>query len=440
MKQLKVVLSILFSSVVGLAAAEASAASGVVSGHFEIYNLNGNYCDPAVQDCTGATYLKSEFDTFRPFRNARVEVWQGNSVVGQGSSDVNGDFKVSWSSGSLANARVRFFAQDKDNRFVIGDTNGARMNNNTGTFTLVSGTTSGSPQNVGSWTGGSSGSPEWWTQLYWAAELEWRNAFNLVGILQTAYTNVEIRGVATSMPGFLGDCSTSCANGASKRIQIDSDSSSRKPQARMMHEAGHVANYLLKPFHYGFTNYCWDSSGATTAPDGGTCGWSRTGPEWAAAAFEEGFATFSGDNTLWFPNAVAPTSCNSTGRCTLTSSNKLEETHFPFSTNNCDTSVDTPENRYPMSTMRLLWDIYDSTNDADGDTMAEGTGAFWHMYANMANYASGVSNHQIDECWSNTNFNVVDTRDGRSTSDYVFHYTNNYVDVGLLSTSNCSPL
>ena len=141
-----------------LVTAGAQAATGVISGNYKFHNLNGNYCDPGVQNCTGATYLKSTFDTLQPLKNARVELWQGNGAIGQGTTDSTGNFKVSWTSSNLNDAWIRFFAQHKDNRFVIGDTDGLRMNVNSSTITLQSGTTSANPQPVGNWTSGSSAS------------------------------------------------------------------------------------------------------------------------------------------------------------------------------------------------------------------------------------------------------------------------------------------
>jgi hypothetical protein len=421
----------------------ALAATGVVSGNFKIWNKNGSFCDSALQDCTGAAYSKSQFDNIQPYRNGRVEVWRGSTVIGQGQSDGSGNFSVTWTSGSLTNAFVRFFAQDKDNHFFIADTNGLRMNTNTPTFTLTAGTTAGSPQNVGSYAdAGSSAAATWYNNLYWGAALEWTNAFSLSGALAASYNGVEVRGVAATMNNFLGSCPTSCATGVSKRVQIDSVGSAFSPQGRIMHESGHVANYLLKPYHGtpGTNAYCWDTADSTSpVPPATSCSWSRNSPEWGVAAFEEALATFSADNTLWYPNAVDPTSCTTQGRCSNTSTNRIEETHYAYDTNSCDVTDATPESRWPISGQRLLWDIYDDHDDADGDTVAEGAGAFWHMYANMTTYATGVADHAIDEPWSSTSYTTVTKWDGRGMSDYAVHYGTNYTSVGTLSVDNCSP-
>lgn len=423
-----------------LVSAPAFAFSGVVSGTFNLWNKNGNFCDPGIQNCTGSAYTKSAFDTTRPLMNAVVEIWQGSGAIGSGVTDGSGNFKVSWSSGTIGTqAFVRWFSQQKDGRFVINDVNGLRMNTFSGNFTLVNGTTTTSPQNIGTWQGGTSASPQWWLNVYWAAELEWRTRFNLVGLLINNYTNIEIRGLQNNVPGFLGNCGTSCANGAQKRIQLDAGAGFA-PQARIMHESGHVANYQARPFTNG-GNYCWPN---TSAPDGigggNPCGWSQSAddPEWAAAAFEEGLATFAGDSTLWFPNSPGPTSCLSSGNCPVNSSTRIEETHFPFATNNCNLTSGDPESRWALSAMRFLWDVYDTVNDCDDDTIGEGPQNYWRMYANMQNYAAGTSTNQIDEPW-NSDFSAIDNFDGRGSSSYNQNYAA-FMSLGLLRVDNCSAL
>lgn len=74
------------------------------------------------------------------------------------------------------------------------------------------------------------------------------------------------------------------------------------------------------------------------------------------------------------------------------------------------------------------------------DTVAEGINGYWHLYGNMASFPSGVADHQIDEPWSNTNYNVIDNYDGRSAEDYVFWYNQTFLNVSVLRADNCSPL
>lgn len=428
-----------------LGASSAEAASGFVRGNFKTWNRNGNFCDSTLQACAGSRYPKAgNFDVAVPFMNGRVEVWQGNDRIGFGTSDANGDFTVSWSSDTLTNARVRWMSEHGNGRFVINDTNGLRMNNNSGTFTLTNATTAGSPQPVGSWVGGTSANPDWWMNLYWAAERQFRQTINLVGALQGPYTGVEIRGIdsGAALSGFItadGVCDTSCASGSLKRVQIDSLNSALSPQARMLHEAGHVASYLLKPFVSG-SNYCWTQAGATAPPAGQpACTWGRLSAEWAAASFEEAFATFFGDVTFWSATATDPTTCNSSARCAVNAANRIEETHYAGATNNCSTAAANPENRWPMSTLRTLWDAYDVQNDATNETFQEGAGNFWRLFANMTQFPNGVGNNQIDEPWLSTAYTTIDNYDGRSIRDYTAWYAN-WLDIDDAADVNCDPL
>jgi hypothetical protein len=265
------------------------------------------------------------------------------------------------------------------------------------------------------------------------AEIQWRTSLGLVGTLINSYTGIEIRGYANSIPGFLNTCNTSCANGT--KIQLDS-SAMFQVQGRIMHESGHVASGLLDS-HLNGGNYCWPSTVSST---GSFCNWSLGTPEWAAASFEEAFATFTADSTLWSPDAVEPTSCLSQGRCDhAVDGNLIELTHYPYSTNNCSLNVNDPEARWPISTMRYLWDIYDNHNDADGDTIAEGWSNYWRMYGNLTNYPSGTSPGQKDEPWNST-YTAIDDYDGRGAILYQSHYDIQYgISTSLLRTSNCSP-
>src|SRR5688572_106681 len=129
-----------------LCAVTASAASGFAKSTFSTWNMNGNYSDPGLQTCTGHRYHVDDWDEAQLYRNSRVEIWQGANVIGVGQADNNGVSIVSWSSSSLTNARIRWIAQHGSGAFVIADTTGARMNNNSATFTLTNGTTAGAPQ------------------------------------------------------------------------------------------------------------------------------------------------------------------------------------------------------------------------------------------------------------------------------------------------------
>ena len=409
-----------------MCASTAEAASGFVTGNIKLWNRNGNWCDPALQNCTGARYLRAQYDVAVPLIGAIVELWQGSTPIGFGSSDLDGNFTLAWSSSTLTNTRLRFFAQHAGGRFVIGDTTGNRMTSNSLAFTLVSGTTAGSPQNLGNAVAGTSGNPHWWLNVFWAAERQFRETINLVGALQVSYTGIEIRGIDDPIPGFLGSCPTSCARGSQKRIQIDSLPSALSPQSRIMHESGHVASYLLNPRMIPDANaYCYD----------GNCDWSRTSPEWGNVAFEEALALHFADVTLWLPSSVAPTSCASQFRCAVNSNNNIEETHWAVNPSTCNWGDE--EERWAISVERMLWDVYDSVAEVAEENVSEGTGHFWRLFANVTQYPAGIDDHEIDEIWKNSARTVIDDYDGRNAEDYEFWYAN-YVDIHDVRAMNCN--
>jgi hypothetical protein len=263
---------------------------------------------------------------------------------------------------------------------------------------------------------------------------EWRDVFNLVGVLQAGYTNVEIRGFADTIAGFQGTCTTSCAYGPTKHVQLDA-AAGFSPQARVMHEMGHIATYVTH--NWALTgNYNWPN---TT----GSSGWSQTSAEWSVSAFEEAFATHYGSIAFWGDNAVTPTTCLTSATCydgtgTPFAGTDIEATSYPYATNNCSTSPTAPESRWPLSHMRFFWDVFDNHNDADGDTYTANQGDFWKHLHNLAWYPEGTGANQIDEPW-NTARTAVTELDGRGSTSYATNYAANVVNISLLRVDNCSP-
>jgi hypothetical protein len=419
----------------------AAAGAGTITGTYRIWNKNGNYCDPNpapgfVHNCTGSNYPKSQYDTLQPLKNAHVELWQGGGAIGQGVTDDNGNFLVQWSSSNLTTpVWVRWFAQQKDNRFIVEDMNSLRMNNNSGSFTLINGTTVNIPQNIGSWYSGSSAGPQWYMNIYWAAEKEWRETFNLVGLFQNGYTNVQIRGEQNCSGG------DSCATGSTKSIQIGggvtNEVDAYTPQAVVMHEGGHIADFVARSYTNG-ENYCYP--GTTGGQIGGVqCGWNATVDAWGATSFEEGFATLAANVTLWYPNAVEPTYCRSQGTCGNADNTNLEVSHAINSA--CLVNSGNNESRKPISTMRMLWDLYDIPTDTSWDSLSEGAGAFWQMWSIMTFYPAGTGIYAIDEPWS-ANYAIEDNYDGRGSISYYHNYVANYASqIAMYNIwwANCSP-
>lgn len=164
-----------------LVSSEAAAASGFLKGIFKVWNQNGNYCNSSVQDCTGSYYPISLYDTAQPYANSYIEVFQGSNLIGFSSTADNGWFVVGWNSSDVVTpVRIRAYALQKDSRFFVGDTSGNLWFNASGAITLVPNTTIASPQNTGTWTIGSSASPAWYANVFWAEELQYRSNWSLV--------------------------------------------------------------------------------------------------------------------------------------------------------------------------------------------------------------------------------------------------------------------
>src|SRR5690606_11564820 len=95
------------------------------------------------------------------------------------------------------------------------------------------------------------------------------------------------------------DCATACAFGSLNRIHMPTGSDFA-PQARILHEMGHMASYKSNPRRLTLGSYCYPSTstaGICLVP--GNSGWNFKSSEWRGVAQEEGFATFLGDTALY---------------------------------------------------------------------------------------------------------------------------------------------
>jgi hypothetical protein len=372
----------------------AHAASGTIVGAAFSRNMNGNYC-PSTNTCTGARYLQADYDWWQPISNAYVNVYDTSwNYLGQGVTDDNGQFSVPWAATPKpAQVYIKVFAWHRESRFYFTDTNGAAY----GGYTLVT-LAAGATTNIYNRYWGTSASPDKYFNAYWAAELQWRRVMNYVGRLQTQFSNVEVRGFANSMPTFLGTCNSSCAAGEQKRVQLDA-SAALKPQARAMHELGHVAEYVTKPWSRTI-DYTQD----------GVAGWSQDSPEFGHTSFQEAWATHYGSIAFWYPSADTPTTCNTVDHCYTTpsvppsvplGSTNIEATSYPYVVNNCSTALG--EKRWALSQMRYFWDVYDTHNDCDGDTYTASGADFWRHLSNTYYYPDGNGPNQIHTsgraCW-----------------------------------------
>ena len=296
-----------------------------------------------------------------------------------------------------------WWGEHKDNRFQIKNTEGGRWiwwSN----VTLDKGTTT----NAGRRTWGSAGSPHALSNLYDGAHEMWTHSLDPSNRMSAYFTGL-------SIVAFDDVCPTSCASGGDNRVTIDSTGSAYRPQARIMHEMGHIASYRgSRDQEYrqaGAAIYCF---GGETAP----CGWNMTSAENAAVHFEEAAATFMGDAALYTQGAIDPHTCNSSVACT-TGSHNIEDSG--------GTSCATNDNRRPINAVRYFWDIYDSSSDFTGENLSVGQ---WFLVDTIHAFDNGTDDMDKNEVWNDA-LTAMDDLDGRSCIDF----RDNWIEHGTNSTT-----
>jgi hypothetical protein len=422
MTSFKTIVQALITAAVLLISSQGFAAGGYVSGKLEFWQKQGNYC-PSSRDCTHTNYREaSHFDRLQPIREAKVEIVNATDsgvVYGTGTTDTSGNYKIQWTStGSAPSIKVLWKTRHKDTRFEIrsASSNGIYFFTSSGSVQLTNGTTSGSPQALPNYSWGNSASPNALANLYDGAHRTWFYALSYSGLMQSRFTNVQVKAFDAT------DCPTSCANGGTKTVTIDSTGSAFQPQGRIMHELGHIASYLSEPvaltIAYDHPNQCTG------------CGsWSLTSGEWSSAGFEEAIATLIGDVSIYWYDSPEPHTCLSSSSC---GSSFNTETSLGTS-GNCTTT----ERRSAMQRIRYLWDVYDNVNDSGyNDTHHI---QYFEFFTTLDNYGPGVNNNQANEPWTNSNYNTVDNYDGRGTDDFVANLNALYsIDSTVQRTNNCN--
>jgi hypothetical protein len=410
---------------------------GVVRGQLLFFNAQGNFC-ASGSDCTGSKYPQSEFGVPMPIRDARVFVRVAGSVIGQGVTDASGNFAMAWQTESKPTTSIRaeLFWQptQKDGRFSIITDQGYPWELSAGTVTLLASSSVGSPQNLGAF--------QWGTTLRDANPIAnvydgaWRTweAFRVSNRMLTYFTNIRVQAFDAR-----GECPTSCAIGAEKLVILDPNSSF-SPQARIMHELGHIASYLAsrdQSFRSGL-NYCYPET-SNSVPDCPNRGWRNTSPEWGAVAFEEGLANFLGDVALYSSTARAPLTCLNSGT-DCRGGDSIETS----SRSQCGAD----ENRIPLSVERYLWDAFDSNVDYPGELL---TKSYFEFFDAVNGFDNGHDNLQKDEPWvpgtrtCNVNgqcqltYDLVDL-DGRSANDLRQNWARLGTNTDDAFFNNCAPV
>ncbi len=272
----------------------------------------------------------------------------------------------------------------KDSRFAFRQlSSGApsQLINDTSSVVLYHG-----GNTVSTWNFGSSGAPHTLMNLYWAAWKMW-NKLKLSGRMTTYFTNVDLLAFEkTAAPYYTTtNCATSsCALAAMKNLTaitspqrpayanqvptiiLDGNAATPySPQTRVMHEMGHIADFLSGP-NAGLvrsTGYCYTGIG--------NCDWTYTSSEYRPTALTEGLATFLAVSAFHNDNTAETYVCTANGNAVA-----VAGTHcYPGGVTGAYTLEVRPagacgmaEGRRALNAMRFFWDIYDVAADGTDAT------------------------------------------------------------------------
>ncbi len=388
---------------------------GTVEGNLQFFQNQGNFC-PADRDCTGAKYTSAQFNTNQPITNVKVYIRRDsdNLVLGQGTTNNVGDFTVQWNlpggEKKDVDAHLLIRYEHQDDRFTVNTEGGGLWVTSSWVFVLEHDVV----HKFGVGTLGNAASPSAIANIYDGAVKMWNNSLSQSGRMKAFFTGVSIRAFDDA-----GLCGSSCALGPNNRVLMDPNSAFM-PQARVMHEMGHIASYVAsknQQFTYG-GDYCW--------PATGNCGWTMNTAEWGAAQFEEGVATHLGDVGLYFPGAPQPHSCLSVGSCPNASN---IETSLG---NSCTAN----QSRRPIQSTRYHWDNYDSLDDFETPASDALSMGMWHVVDTIHALDNGTGDDDKDEPW-NAAYTALDDRDGRSNIDFRQAWNDHGTNSATQLTQNC---
>lgn len=380
------------------AAQAAHASSGVVTGTVVFFQNQGNYC-PATRDCTGANYPQSQYQTYLPLADTKIFVRRtsDNAVIGQGSTNTAGVFTIAWTDPAAlghTSGHLLWTAEHKDGRFAVRNSVGGVIPYTTANRALLANNVTA----VGTWVWSGPGLLDPISNVYDGAYRMWAFALSQSTRMSLFFGGVQIFAFDSDT------CPTSCADGPANRIILD-DFAAYAPQARIMHEMGHIASYRAsRDQRFQQTGNCefYSYPSTTCSP---TAGWTLESPEWEAAAFEEALATHLADVALYRPSARQPHSCISSDACGDDSFN-VETAPI------CGPD----QQRVVLNHMRYLWDNYDTRVDYPGETLARPVS---DVLETIFAFANGLDNRQKNEpFFVFFGFFIPDETDGRSTTDY----------------------
>lgn len=425
-----------------LVSRNALAASGYISGTIKAVEHHGGYCDPDFYEpyCVGAKYLKSEYNTAQPIKEAKVSIvgvinqGSGETVysLGEGVTNSSGHFLINWYvSSALApifinnqvSFQLRWNPTHGSNRFSVVSSSGSQFFLWAGISSLTSNTTSSSPQSLGTLTWGSANSPNAIANLYLGAERMWTH-LSVSNRMNAYFENIKVM-YPDGCPKYNSSDLISCFAGSIKTVKI-TDETAIYTLAIILHEMGHAVA------HVASRNQEFKSCGSRRYPDHANTH-SLDVPLWGCSQFSEGFADFIYVTAIYEKYAPTPVYCKDAGICfPFQEYEKLE-----ISSNTNGTSCGTDENRWEIHAARYLWDLYDNVSDYPGETFNH---PLWYFIDTIHAFDNGINNRQKNEPW-NSNLSTITKPDGRSTYDYkyLYEYWNN-VDTSTIYMANCSPV
>ncbi|GEM_PF-2094150 len=419
----KRILKHIFLILIMLSSSSAFAFTGYVSGILRSYNNLGQYCpDDLSRSCVGSNYNESDANSFQPLRHMKVRLYNGNHLIGVGTTNIAGAYLIQYSSPTVPGSlKIRVRLEHRDGRFRVFLANGHSQNLDYTSSIVYWNTSASNPQYMGTIHWGSAGLPIKGANIYEGAWRTWHYAFRYSAPIGWHFNNVKI------LNGTSGNVSSS----NEKKISILSGSQFQ--YHTIAHEMGHVGSSAATnggTFDYPPNVYCYPNTSGTN------CNHTLSSQEWGSAQFEEGLATFMGMAGAFDPSSHDPIYCIGQGEdiCAPPSTSSLSVDLETSLGSNCTNA----DRRREINSAKYMRDLYDNTT---GDGMQI---SFSNMMVSIHSFYNGIGsstgNHGKNEPWSFWK-TYVDDFDGRSTRDYRYHIENDHsLNTNFIYNLNCNPV
>jgi hypothetical protein len=322
----------------------AEAASGRLRGYWKFQQYGGGYCGESADPdwCAGARYVEADYATAQPIRNGRIYVEDHNGAdIGSCATAADGYFDCNWSRATMpTQIRAAFRFGDAGNRFVVlgsGGSGGYQVH--TGWYVV----SNGENKYIGTVTTSKMGI----AHLFAAGARAWNDSFDTSFWLAAEFNGIEFWAYDANGCGG----ASLCANGTNVVV---GNSAKAYETFNVMHELGHVADYVLDPRDLIMdhaSNYCYPNT------NGSGCSHDISSSEWRGVARAEGLASFFALTALWENDAPMVRSCIGDGdgmACSAQSYEMAEE----------ETTCTGVVGRKEYTSVRYFWDLFDSTNES----------------------------------------------------------------------------